>query len=116
MAWSRRDKDKKMDIASGMRLTKGVLETLLPHIKSDALDSRFNAKANATSLAAKLDKTEAATTYATKTVETSKLDKTEAATTYVKFVDQNGAPLVGKHVTIKVDSTTGEILDIISET
>ena len=45
----------------------------------------------------------------------AKLDKAEAATTYVRFVDANGNPLTGKHVTIKVDSTTGEILDIVAE-
>ncbi|UDL14872.1 hypothetical protein PP357_gp25 [Arthrobacter phage Sarge] len=35
--------------------------------------------------------------------------------TYAKFVDENGNPLTGRHVVIKVSSTTGEILDIVSE-
>jgi len=35
--------------------------------------------------------------------------------TYARFVDQDGNPLTGKHVTIKVDSTTGEIIDIVAE-
>lgn len=44
-----------------------------------------------------------------------KLDSTTAATTYVRFVDENGNPLTGRHVVVKVDSTTGDILDIVSE-
>ncbi|WAJ32000.1 hypothetical protein OUO20_12445 [Arthrobacter sp. FX8] len=35
--------------------------------------------------------------------------------TYVRFVDQNGNPIASRQVVIKVDSTTGEILDIVSE-
>lgn len=35
--------------------------------------------------------------------------------TFVRFVDQNGNPLTASHVVIKVDSTTGEILDIVTE-
>jgi len=35
--------------------------------------------------------------------------------TYVRFVDENGNPLASRHVVIKVDSTTGEIIDIVSE-
>jgi hypothetical protein len=35
--------------------------------------------------------------------------------TYVRFVDEGGNPLAGKHVVIKVSSTTGEILDIVAE-
>jgi hypothetical protein len=33
----------------------------------------------------------------------------------VRFLDENGDPLVGKLVTITVNSTTGEIDDITSE-
>jgi hypothetical protein len=35
--------------------------------------------------------------------------------TYARFVDENGNPLASRHVVIKVDSTSGEILDIVSE-
>lgn len=35
--------------------------------------------------------------------------------TFVRFVDENGNPLVGKHVVIKVNSATGDILDIVAE-
>jgi hypothetical protein len=35
--------------------------------------------------------------------------------TFVRFLDETGAPLVGKLVTITVNSTTGEIDDITSE-
>ena len=35
--------------------------------------------------------------------------------TFVRFLDENGDPLVGKLVTITVNSTTGEIDDITSE-
>jgi hypothetical protein len=43
------------------------------------------------------------------------LTPTTLNATYAKFVDENGNPLAGKHVVIKVSSTTGEILDIIAE-
>lgn len=35
--------------------------------------------------------------------------------TYVRFVDENGGPLANKHVVIKVNSSTGEIIDIVAE-
>jgi hypothetical protein len=35
--------------------------------------------------------------------------------TYVRFEDENGDPLPSRNVVIKVDSTSGEILDIVSE-
>jgi hypothetical protein len=35
--------------------------------------------------------------------------------TYVRFEDQDGNPLASRNVVIKVDSTTGDILDIVSE-
>ena len=35
--------------------------------------------------------------------------------TYARFVDESGNPLSGRHVVIKVSSTTGEILDIVAE-
>lgn len=35
--------------------------------------------------------------------------------TYVRFVDTNGQPLASRNVVIKVDATTGEIVDIVSE-
>jgi hypothetical protein len=38
-----------------------------------------------------------------------------AAKTYVRFEDENGNPLPTRNVVIKVDSVTGEILDIVSE-
>jgi hypothetical protein len=34
---------------------------------------------------------------------------------FVRFEDQNGNPLPTRNVVIKVDSTTGDILDIVSE-
>jgi hypothetical protein len=34
---------------------------------------------------------------------------------YVRFEDQDGNPLPNRNVVIKVDSTTGDILDIVSE-
>ena len=41
--------------------------------------------------------------------------KTALQGNYVRFVDQNGNPLTNRKVVIKVDSATGEILDIVSE-
>jgi hypothetical protein len=35
--------------------------------------------------------------------------------TFVRFEDQDGNPLPTRNVVIKVDSTSGEILDIVSE-
>jgi hypothetical protein len=35
--------------------------------------------------------------------------------TFVRFEDQDGNPLPTRNVVIKVDSTTGDILDIVSE-
>jgi hypothetical protein len=35
--------------------------------------------------------------------------------TYVRFEDEAGNPLPTRNVVIKVDSTSGEILDIVSE-
>lgn len=35
--------------------------------------------------------------------------------TFVRFEDQDGNPLPTRNVIIKVDSTTGDILDIVSE-
>jgi hypothetical protein len=37
------------------------------------------------------------------------------AATYVRFEDENGNPLEARNVVIKVDSTSGEIIDIVSE-
>jgi hypothetical protein len=42
-------------------------------------------------------------------------NKATADSNFVRFVDQNGNRLSGKHVVIKVDSATGDILDIIAE-
>lgn len=39
----------------------------------------------------------------------------ELSATFVQFKDENGDPLVGKLVTITVNSATGEIDDITSE-
>jgi hypothetical protein len=39
----------------------------------------------------------------------------ELNATYVRFEDENGDPLPSRNVVIKVDSTSGEILDIVSE-
>jgi hypothetical protein len=44
-----------------------------------------------------------------------KLNSSVAATTYVKFVDLAGNPITARHVTIKVDTSTWEINDIIAE-
>ena len=44
-----------------------------------------------------------------------KLDANAAAATYVRFVDELGNPLAGRHVVVKVSATTGEIIDIVSE-
>jgi hypothetical protein len=41
--------------------------------------------------------------------------RAELSATYARFVDQNGNPLTSRHVVIKVDSTTGEIIDIVAE-
>jgi hypothetical protein len=41
--------------------------------------------------------------------------KTALSETYVRFEDENGNPLPTRNVVIKVDSTTGDILDIVSE-
>jgi len=35
--------------------------------------------------------------------------------TYVRFEDEAGNPLPSRNVVIKVDSATGDILDIVSE-
>ncbi|WP_324644139.1 hypothetical protein [Pseudarthrobacter sp. LT1] len=43
------------------------------------------------------------------------LTEAAASATYVRFEDQNGNPLPARNVVIKVDSTTGDILDIVSE-
>jgi hypothetical protein len=43
-------------------------------------------------------------------------DSPEVKGTYVTFVDSvTGLPLVGKHVTIKVDQATDDISDIVVE-
>jgi predicted RNA binding protein with dsRBD fold (UPF0201 family) len=42
-------------------------------------------------------------------------NKVSADANYVRFVDENNKPLSGKHVVIKVNSTTLDILDIIAE-
>lgn len=41
--------------------------------------------------------------------------QTALSATYVRFEDENGNPLPTRNVVIKVDSATGEILDIVSE-
>ena len=41
--------------------------------------------------------------------------KEALSATFVRFVDDNGGPLESRNVVIKVDSTSGEILDIVSE-
>jgi len=41
--------------------------------------------------------------------------RAELTATYARFVDESGNPLSGRHVVIKVSSTTGEILDIVAE-
>lgn len=43
------------------------------------------------------------------------LGESAAKKTYVRFVDTNGNPLTARNVVIKVDATTGEIVDIVSE-
>jgi hypothetical protein len=45
----------------------------------------------------------------------SRLSDASLSATYVRFVDENGNPLENRNVVIKVDSTSGEILDIVSE-
>lgn len=45
----------------------------------------------------------------------TKLDTDDAAATYVTFTDTDGDPLIGKHVTITVNTTTNEITDILIE-
>lgn len=39
----------------------------------------------------------------------------ELSATYVRFEDEAGNPLPTRNVVIKVDSTSGEIIDIVSE-
>jgi hypothetical protein len=46
---------------------------------------------------------------------TGRLSEPALSATFVRFLDENGDPLVGKLVTITVNSTTGEIDDITSE-
>ena len=41
--------------------------------------------------------------------------KTALAAAYVRFEDTDGNPLASRNVVIKVDATTGEIVDIVSE-
>jgi hypothetical protein len=43
-------------------------------------------------------------------------DAPELKGAFVRFEDQNGNPLPTRNVVIKVDSTTGDIIDIVSET
>lgn len=45
----------------------------------------------------------------------ARLGEEQLGATFVRFVDENGDPLESRHVVIKVHSTTGEILDIVSE-
>jgi len=45
----------------------------------------------------------------------AKLSASAAATTYVRFVDLAGNPISARHVTIKVDTSTWEITDIVAE-
>lgn len=45
----------------------------------------------------------------------SRLQDAALNATYVRFEDENGNPLPTRNVVIKVDSTSGEILDIVSE-
>ncbi|NWL32992.1 hypothetical protein [Paenarthrobacter nitroguajacolicus] len=44
-----------------------------------------------------------------------RLSEGELNATYVRFEDENGDPLPTRNVVIKVDSTSGEIIDIVSE-
>lgn len=44
-----------------------------------------------------------------------KLTPAAAAKLYVRFEDTDGNPLPNRHVVIKVDAATGEIIDIVSE-
>lgn len=48
-------------------------------------------------------------------VTDGRLGEAELAATYVRFLDTNGAPLVGKLVTITVDTVTESISDITVE-
>jgi len=41
--------------------------------------------------------------------------KAKADSTFVRFEDEEGNPLPSRSVVIKVSSTTGEIIDIVSE-
>jgi hypothetical protein len=45
----------------------------------------------------------------------NRLSDTSLNATYVRFEDENGNPLPTRNVVIKVDSVTGDILDIVSE-
>jgi len=44
-----------------------------------------------------------------------RLSEPSLSATYVRFEDEAGNPLPTRNVVIKVDSTSGEILDIVSE-
>lgn len=66
-----------LDAATADRINDPASQTRL------ALDGSFTTPSEvASAVAPKLDKTEASTTYAAKSVETTKLDKTEATATY----------------------------------
>lgn len=45
----------------------------------------------------------------------ARLGETSLNAAYVRFEDEDGNPLPTRSVVIKVDSSSGEILDIVSE-
>ena len=45
----------------------------------------------------------------------TRLEETTLNATYVRFVDLAGNPITARHVTIKVDTSTWEIADIVAE-
>jgi hypothetical protein len=93
----------------------------VPGIKANEVDAAVTAKIEdegsdaRAALDAAFAPVSGSTSYAAKAVETSKLDVSTAQTTYVKFVDLAGNPISARHVTIKVDTSTWEISDIIAE-
>lgn len=44
-----------------------------------------------------------------------RFDKVLADSSYVRFVDLDGKPIASRHVVIKVNTTTWDIVDIVAE-
>ncbi|MGY4543247.1 hypothetical protein ACVWY0_003180 [Arthrobacter sp. UYNi723] len=86
-------------------------------MKNEALAARAAAEASASEAAASAALVGAPADTAVETLIKTPGTATQVAltATYVRFVDLAGAPISARRVTIKVDTSTWEIADIIAE-